>query len=282
MIFITGITGNVGGELARLLVESGQRVRGLTRDPSKARASLSNVELVRGDIAQPSSYAPHLAGVEQAFFMTESGAQMADHATQFCDEARRAGVRHVVALSSGTIAIEKASAIGRWHHALEDAVNASNISATFLRPGNFASNALRWAGMIRSQGAVFHPYPDGRSAPIDPRDIAAAAFVALGDPARRGQTLQLTGPAKLSTRDQVQTIATALAREIRVVEVPEVGARKGMLGSGMSETMADAILELARASANDIEPLSPAVRDLTGREPRTFAAWTHDHIDAFR
>jgi uncharacterized protein YbjT (DUF2867 family) len=207
---------------------------------------------------------------------------MSERAAQFCTAARTAGVQHVVALSSGTIAIEQRSAIGRWHHALEQAVEATQVSATFLRPGNFASNSLRWAGMIRSQGSVFHPYPDGRSAPIDPRDIAAAAFVALTDSSRRGQTYHLTGPAKLSTREQVQTIASALQREIRFVEVPEVGARKGMLGSGMTETMADAILELARASMHDAEPLSPAVRELTGHEPRTFGTWVHDHVGAFR
>jgi hypothetical protein len=50
-----------------------------------------------------------------------------------------------------------------------------------------------------------------------------------------------------------------------------------MMKSGMSEQMANAILELLNRTPRP----TTTVRDVTGVEPRSFAAWVHDHRAAF-
>jgi uncharacterized protein YbjT (DUF2867 family) len=280
-ILVTGITGQIGGELARLLASAGADVRGLTRDPSKARASAGRVRLVQGDLEQPTTLGPALEGVESAFFMGPAGPKLREAAKQFFSAARRAGVHHVVALSSGTIEIAPRPQIGRWHMELEEELEASGLPKTVLRPGSFASNVLGWAHMIRGQGSVFHPYADARSAPIDPRDIAAVAFAALTEPNHLGETYALTGPEVLTTREQVEVLASALGKPIRLVEVPEAGARKGMMSSGMPEMMADAILELVRAASQSKGFKTSHVLDVTGKEARSFREWVRDNLPAF-
>jgi uncharacterized protein YbjT (DUF2867 family) len=283
MILVTGVTGNIGGELARLLVGAGQQVRGLTRDVSKAPASLgAGVSLVQGDFARPETLPAALAGVEKAFFVANAGPRLAEVGGVFFDAARDAGVRHVVAVSSGTVEYEPPGAIGRWHLALEERLKATGLAWTMLRPGNFASNTLRWAPMIRTQGAVFAPHGDGKTAPIDPRDIAAVAFAALTGQGHERTTLTLTGSEVVTPREQVEKIGAVLGKPLRFVEVPEEGARAGMLRAGMPEVMADALLEVIRTGARSGKAFkTTTVRDVTGNVARSFDDWLRDHVAAF-
>lgn len=65
---MTGATGKVGNGVARALVARGDRVRALVRDPARARAVLPDaVELVRGDVTDPATIGPAVAGCELVF-----------------------------------------------------------------------------------------------------------------------------------------------------------------------------------------------------------------------
>ncbi len=151
-----------------------------------------------------------------------------------------------------------------------------------LRPGNFSSNALRWAHTIKTQGAVYAPHGDGKSAPIDPRDIADVAFHALTEDGHEGKTYGLTGDESMSTREQVAVLSKAIGKELRFVDVPEAGARSAMIGSGLPEIMADAVLELVRAGAGPSGGMkTDTVREVTGHGARTFADWAKDNAAAF-
>jgi dihydroflavonol-4-reductase len=65
---VTGATGKVGNAVARALHARGDRVRVLARDTDRARALLpDDVEVVRGDVTDPSSVARAVAGCELVF-----------------------------------------------------------------------------------------------------------------------------------------------------------------------------------------------------------------------
>jgi uncharacterized protein YbjT (DUF2867 family) len=281
MILVTGATGGVGGDVVRHLVKAGQPVRALARDPEKAAKLLPGVDVARGDLSKPDTLAPALEGATKAFLM--AGAQeLPAIAKDFVAAAKRAGVAHVVLLSSSTILLEPRVAIGAWHLAAEQELEASGLAWTMVRPGNFASNTLRWAPMIKAQGAVFGTGGHGKSAPIDPYDIAAVAATALATPGHEGKKYVLTGDELLSAAEQVAIIGAAIGKPLRYVEVPEAGARAGMQKAGMNEIMIDALLELLRrVDANDEALRTTTVRDVTGVAPRTFAAWVKDHVAAF-
>ncbi|HEX9355919.1 MAG TPA: NmrA family NAD(P)-binding protein, partial [Streptosporangiaceae bacterium] len=68
MILVTGATGNVGGNLVRLLADAGTQVRALTRDPDRA-AIPAGVTAVTGDLNQPESLSAALAGVSGVFLL---------------------------------------------------------------------------------------------------------------------------------------------------------------------------------------------------------------------
>ncbi|HEX4454986.1 MAG TPA: NAD(P)H-binding protein [Kofleriaceae bacterium] len=273
MIVVTGASGNIGQPLIRMLRAAGQSVRVLARDPART-TKLLGPDVVVADATSPDA----LAGATKAFFLDHAGPELGANAAAFARTANTAGVAHVVAISSGTIAMQPPTVIGGWHAELERAIEASGIAWTFLRPGNFASNALRWAPAIRASGKVFAAKPDGASAPIDPHDIAAVACAALVGRGHEGKTYSIMGPAAMTARAQVAAIAAELGRPLEVIEVPIDQARAGMMKSGMPESIANSIVELLGRSDPQ---LTTTVKDVTGTEPRTFAQWVHAHRDAF-
>jgi uncharacterized protein YbjT (DUF2867 family) len=282
MILVTGATGDIGGEVTRQLVQGGQKVRVLARDPAKAARMLgSAVEVAKGDLLQKDSLTEAFAGATKVFLMAHA-ADLPAAAEHALAAAKQGGARHVVLLSSNTTLMEPIGAIGRWHLAAEQQLEATGIAWTMLRPGNFASNSLRWAPMIKAQGAVFGP-AGGKSTPIDPYDIASVAVKALTTAGHEGKKHLLTGSERLTAAEQIDIIGAALGKTLRYVEVPDEGARAGMLKAGMPEVLADALLELIRLARTGREPATTTtVRDVTGAEPRTFAMWVEAHVSAFK
>src|SRR4051794_36146992 len=230
MILVTGATGSIGSELVQLLSARGHHLRALARNPARAETLRPGVEVAHGDLALPESLPGALAGVEKLFAMFHAH-DIPALAPSLFEAARRAGVRHVVFLSSATIHIQPPTQIGRWHLAGEDALKASGMAFTMLRPGNFNTNSLRWAGSIRAQGKVFVPYAESPSTPIDQRDIAAVAAAALTTSGHEGKTYVLSGPEVLTPRRQVEIIAATIGRPLELVEVGEAGARAGMVNA---------------------------------------------------
>lgn len=279
-VLVTGATGNVGAPLVRMLVDAGVTVRVLTRRLDEARALLGGeVLLTEGGLGDASAVSAALAGAEQAFFLSRTGPELRELATQFLTAAKDAGVRSVVATSSSTVLIDPPVAMGLWHAELETALVASGLGWTMLRPGNFASNALRWASSIRAKATVFAPFAGSVSAPIDPFDIAAVAFAALTEPGHEGKRHTLTGPELMTARQQTGILGGVLGRPLHLVELTEERAREGM-ATTMPPVMVDAVIELLRASAND-ELITSTVREITGREARSFETWAREHRAAF-
>jgi dihydroflavonol-4-reductase len=67
-VLVTGATGKVGNAVARALAERGDEVRALVRQPDSARPLLpSAIELLQGDVTDPSSIAHAVEGCELVF-----------------------------------------------------------------------------------------------------------------------------------------------------------------------------------------------------------------------
>jgi uncharacterized protein YbjT (DUF2867 family) len=283
MILVTGATGTVGREVVRELIERNQRVRAMTRDPSKLKPGTvpQGVEVVTGDLDQPQTLGPVLHGVTKIFALS-SGPSIGKHDAALAQAAKAAGIRRLVKLSAETVADQPQQIIAKWHLAGEQAIKDAGLEWTFVRPGGFMSNALNWAHTIKAMGKVFAPMGDAKLAPIDPRDIAAVCAETLTRDGHAGKAYMLTGPEALTMSEQVACLGRAIDKPLTYVPVSDDVARENMTKAGMPPILVDAILELARnIRAGERAHVSPTVKEVTGRSGRRFADWAQEHRSAF-
>jgi len=271
MILVTGATGNIGGALLRQLPGP---VRGLTRDATRASFP-AGVEAVEGDLADATSL--KLDGVRSLFLVSRMGAD-----ADVLEAAARAGVAHVVLVSSITIQTHPRMPEAGENLAVERLLQDSGMAWTILRPTQFASNTLWWADSIREHGTVRLPYPDVGLPAIHPADIAAVAGVALTEPGHRGRTYALTGPARITARQQVAAIGAALGQEVSVDEISRAEAHRDM-AAFMGNDGANAVLDLMGGDVNDeLLMVRDTVTRVTGAAARSFEQWATDNAAAFR
>ncbi|MFL6125722.1 SDR family oxidoreductase [Actinophytocola sp.] len=281
-VLVTGATGQVGRHVVRRLVEAGCSVVALTR---RADAVFpAGVEVVRGDLLSPASIP--FAGVSRMYLFPEPRTARAVVA-----RAVEAGVSRIVTLSSGAVT---GGFDTDFHLPVEQAVEASGVAWTHVRPGDFASNTLRlWGPMIRSSRLVRYPQPAAPSLAIHEDDIAAVAVAALLTDGHAGRWYDLTGPALITRRDQVAAIGAALGEEVRFEEVSAARAREILRAQdAWAAANADFLLGFAEYSAtgrstadvdwSQVLVPSPAVEQVLGRPATTYAQWARDNVDAFR
>ncbi|MGH3697480.1 MAG: NAD(P)H-binding protein [Pseudonocardiaceae bacterium] len=281
MILVTGATGHVGAELVTQLAAAGHKVRAMTRRP-ETLTPRPEVEVVRGDAADPATLAAAFAGATRAFLMSAEAAGTAERPSQvphLVEAAVGAGVEYAVLLSvySGG---SGGDVIADWCRQIEDSVTGSGMAWTLLRPGRFMSNALQWAPQIRRGDEVQVPFASRPAASIDPADIAAIAAAALTSTDHRDAAYQLSGPQVLTPVDEVAVLAALLDRPLHVVDPPLEQVRAGMARGGFPPAVLDAIINRTRDTDEGTEVL-PTVAELLGRSPGTFSRWATRHLDHF-
>jgi uncharacterized protein YbjT (DUF2867 family) len=273
MILVTGATGTIGSEVLAQLTDLGERVRAMTRDPAKL-AGTSRAEVVQGDFGDPDSLAKALAGVEAVFLVTVATPPSALDDLALLSAAGQAGVRRVVKLSAiGTGEAFDGQLVGSWHLAAEQAIQASGLEWTILRPSSFASNTLRWASAI--EAGQFVPNPTGEAAQgvIDPRDVAAVGVQALTRPEHDGRIYTLTGPELLSVPQQTAILAGILGHPVTADPVDHLTLEQ-LMAFGTDRRSAEAILLGVRwAGAGHNAVLTDEVARILGRAPGSFAEW---------
>ncbi|MDT9686783.1 NAD(P)H-binding protein [Streptomyces sp. P9(2023)] len=277
MILVTGATGNIGSALVKELQAFGAGpVRGLTRDAARAGFP-EGVEAVEGDLAQAVSLKPALEGVRSLFLVSRMGSD-----ADILDAARRAGVEHVVLVSSITVQTHPHLGPAGENLAVERLLKDSGMAWTILRPTQFASNALWWAGAIREHEAVRVPYADIGLPTIHPADIASVARAALTESGHRERTYALTGPERVTARQQVGAIAGVLGRDVPFAEISRQEAHRQMAGF-LGDEAADAVLDLTGGDVNEeLLMVRDTVSQITGIPGRTFQQWASENAAAFR
>ncbi len=210
MILLTGITGNIGGATARALLAKGVRFRALVRDLEKAKSwADQGVELIEGDIEDPAAVKRALAGVDRALIVMPNGEFQERAELSFIRSAKEAGLPWIIKLSSPEAVRGTTSPIPLAHLAAEDAIKASGMKWTLVRPSFYMQNFRGSVKSARATGKLSMPMGNGTVALTDTND--AGLFIAhiLTDPdsaQHHGQCYDITGPDPVMNFHEIAAI----------------------------------------------------------------------------
>jgi len=220
MILLAGGTGMLGKQVLPLLTGQRLKLRLLTSDPGRAPELESDlVEVVSGDVRDPDSLTPALAGVQTVIsamtgYDGRRGATPrsvdAEGNRNLIKAAEAAKVEHFVLVSMHGAASDHPTEIAQMKFVAEHELRKSRLTWTIIRPTAYMET---WAMVIaepllkKGKALVF-----GRGQnPINfvsTRDVARFVELAVTDSAMHGATVDVGGPENLTLNQFVDTFAS--------------------------------------------------------------------------
>ncbi|MEK4439058.1 NAD(P)H-binding protein [Paenibacillus sp. FSL K6-2862] len=270
-ILVTGATGTVGRHVVAQLVQKGEQVRAVSRNPAKANLP-EGVKVVAGDLNEPDTLQTALEGVRGLFLIISSDEVNATLRTQpkVIELAKQSGVQRVTVL----VSYEEGP--------VEEALKNSGMEWTLVKPGEFMANILvDWRDSIRSEGVVREAFGDAPSARVHEGDIAAVAVAALTENGHHGQSYILTGPESLSRREAIQIISEGIGKDVQLDELTEEQARQNWRNQGYEEGDIDFFVLMGKNPPEIGHTVVSTVEQVTGRPARTLAEWVFEHKNEF-
>ncbi|HHY6929716.1 TPA: NmrA family NAD(P)-binding protein [Burkholderia ambifaria] len=246
MYAITGITGQVGGALARELLATGQPVRAVVRDATRARAWADRgCEIATAFMEDASSLAAAFEGATGVFVLPPSEF---DPAPGF-PEARKvieavsaallkARPAKVVCLSTIGAQADEINLLTQ-RTLMEQALREMPMPVTFLRPGWFMENAAWDVASARDDGVIAsYLQPLDKPVPmVATADVGRVAAELLQQTWRGVRVVELEGPRRLSPNDLALAFARVLGAQVRAEVVERQTWEALFRGQGMKHPM---------------------------------------------
>jgi len=229
MFAITGITGKVGGEVARSLLAGNQPVRAVVRDLRKGEPwAQLGCDLVRADINDAGALTSAFKGAESVFVLVPPNfdpspgfheARATAATLKSAIEAARPG--KVVYLSTiGAQATQ--SNLLTQHTIIEKVLGELSVPITFLRPGWFMENCSWDIASAANDGAIssFLQPLDKPVPMVATADVARVAAELLQETWKGRRVVELEAPHRVTPNEIASTFSDLLGRPVRMEPVP--------------------------------------------------------------
>ncbi|HEV7400473.1 MAG TPA: NAD(P)H-binding protein [Solirubrobacterales bacterium] len=234
MLLLTGATGSVGSRLLPLLLESGEDVRCLVREPRRLGPRRVDVQIALGDLGEMSD--PYLVrqalrGVDTVIHLA---ATIRDQPPRRIEElnglatvrllraAERSGVERFVFFSALNASVAQRTRFFRAKWLAEQAVDSSPLRTTIFAPSIVYDRSDPWITLLRrfSFLPVLPVSGNGqaRFEPIWAKDAARCVVAALAQGDR--DRYELAGPETLNYDEMSDLVSRIAGRPRELVHVP--------------------------------------------------------------
>jgi NADH dehydrogenase len=223
-VLVAGGSGRLGSVVVRQLVARGVTVRVLTRD--RLRASHLDdleVEIVEGDVRQPTTLPAAFAGVDVVVSAVQGFAGPGGVSPESVDHkgnihlfaAAEAARADIVMVSIVGAAADSRMELFRCKYAAEQQLRSSEVPWTIVRATAFLE---LWAELV-GKGIVFGQ-GDNPINFVAVADVADTVVDVALDPSQRGQVVNVIGPRCLSFNELAAEMKRLCGRPERVRHVP--------------------------------------------------------------
>ena len=286
MIVVTTPTGQIGSKLVSALVEGGQTVRVIARDPAELAANVrERVEVIEGSHGDAETIDRALDGADALFWCVPPSPRSTMEETYSgftrpaADAVARHGTSHVVAvtgLGRGTQWEDQAGLVTASVR-MVDLFRATNAAVRGIAMPSFMENTLMQLDAIRA-GQLFGPIdPDKKLPHTATRDMADAAARLLIDRSWSGnEDLPVLGPDDLSFDDIAAIISDVIGREVRYQQVPFDAIRAQLIGRGMPQDYAEGYVAMMRCKNEGMDNIAAQTAAITGAN--SFRAWAEQAL----
>jgi len=229
MYAITGVTGKVGGELARKLLAARQPVRAIVRDVRKGEPwAARGCELAVADMEDPSALTAAFLDATAAFILPPSEFDPAPgypEARSVIDSVvsalRAAKPTKVFCLSTiGADAVHDNLLTQRTM--LEAALRELSLPLTILRPAWFIDNSA-WDVTSARETGIIHSLlrPVDKAFPmVAAQDVGRVSAELIQQGWTGTRIIELEGPRRFTPNDLADAFTRVLGKPVRAVPVP--------------------------------------------------------------
>jgi NAD(P)H dehydrogenase (quinone) len=229
MYAITGITGKVGGELARALLAAGQPVRAIVRDKKKGEVwATLGCEVAFADMEDARSLTAAFKNATAVFILPPSefdpkpGYPEAQVVIDSVVEALRAAKpKKVLCLSAiGADAVHDNLLSQRTM--MEAALRELPLPLTILRPAWFIENAVWDVAAARDTGLMpsFLQPVDKVFPMVGTKDVGRVAGRLIQENWSGLRIVELEGPSRVSPNGLADAFASVIGKPVQVAPVP--------------------------------------------------------------
>jgi uncharacterized protein YbjT (DUF2867 family) len=229
MFAITGITGQVGGQVAQGLIASGCKVRAVLRDAAKAQTwAARGCDIALAAMDDVPALTAAFTGVEAAFVLlppTFDPSPGFGETRRFVDALFQAlaAARPARVVCISTIGAQAAEEnLLTQLQMLERGLSVLPMPIAFLRPAWFMENTAWDIASAQQTGSIagFLQPADKPVPMVAARDVADAAVRLLREEWQGPRIVELEGPARVAPNDIAATLGQILRRDVHVQPVP--------------------------------------------------------------
>ncbi len=247
MLLLTGATGSIGSRLLPLLLERGEDVRCLVREPRRLGGHRVDVQIALGDLGEmsdPYLLRQALRGVDTVIHLAATIRDQPPHrieelnglaSVRLLRAAERSGVRRFAFFSALDAAAAQRTRFFRAKWLAEQAIASSPLETTIFAPSIVYDRSDPWVTLLRrfSFLPVLPVSGDGKARfqPIWAADAARCVVAALDrDASDSRDRYELAGPETLDYDEMSDLVSRIAGRPRPLVHVPLPVIRAGLIG----------------------------------------------------
>ena len=286
MIVVTTPTGQIGSQVVERLINEGEAIRVIARDPGKLPPHVrTKADVVRGAMESDEVWLRALDGAESLFLVVPPSFttnNVREYYLRLAQPACRAlqhhGVKRVVAVSALGRGLPMDGGLVSDSFAKDEAIENTGVDFRALWCPGFMENMLRDIPSLRQQGTFFSPSsPDVKLPRAATRDIAAVGTRLLLDRAWSGQEgVPVLGPEDLSLNQMAAILSEVLGKEIRYVQIPPDAFKARLIQFGASEHVAQRMVDMLVAKDDGLD-IGYARTD-ENANPTSFRQWCEEML----